>query len=112
MSAKRHDIEWKEFCSNNLAKDVKARSRLVKIRADWDEVKINVMREVLRIKFEIPELRDKLLATGDVQLVEGNNWGDEFWGVNSVTGVGLNHLGVLLMERREILKNEAQENLK
>lgn len=36
------------------------------------------------------ELKQKLLATGNEELVEGNNWGDTFWGM--VNEVGENHL--------------------
>jgi predicted NAD-dependent protein-ADP-ribosyltransferase YbiA (DUF1768 family) len=48
-----------------------------------------------------PELRVKLLNTGDLQLVEGNYWGDTFWGV--CNGKGENHLGKILMRVRKEL---------
>lgn len=104
MSAKRHDIEWKEFCVANKPGVVKRKSKNVKIRPDWDAVKIVVMFEVLRIKFSIPELRELLLATGDQQIIEGNNWNDVFWGVSKQTGEGRNFLGRILMcIRQEII---------
>ncbi|MCH7737275.1 MAG: NADAR family protein [Chloroflexi bacterium] len=56
------------------------------------------MLELLRDKFRDPVLRQMLLDTGDLELVEGNNWGDRFWG--RVSGVGDNHLGRLLMQVR------------
>ena len=68
------------------------------IRPDWDEIKIDVMRELIEIKFTNPQLRQLLVNTGDAQLVEGNNWGDTFWGV--CRGYGHNHLGQLLMQER------------
>ena len=76
--------------------------RKVDIRPDWDAVKIHKMREVLECKFsQHPFLKEQLIATGDAQLIEGNNWNDKFWGV--CNGQGLNHLGILLMNlRREI----------
>lgn len=74
----------------------------VELRPDWDEVRIPIMREILRIKFQKPELAKLLLETGDRHLSEGNNHGDRFWG--QVAGVGENHLGKLLMELREELK--------
>ena len=49
-----------------------------------------------------PELRDALLATGNSLLIEGNTWGDYFWG--KVNGHGENHLGLILMDVREKLK--------
>lgn len=110
MSAKRHDIEWKEFCVNNTPAIVKAKSRTIKIRDDWDSVKITVMFEVLRIKFSNPAMRNLLLDTGDQELVEGNNWGDEFWGVNNLTGVGRNFLGRILMIIRDEVRADVEEN--
>jgi predicted NAD-dependent protein-ADP-ribosyltransferase YbiA (DUF1768 family) len=56
------------------------------------------MRECLESKFADPELRMKLLATGSRNLIEGNRWGDTFWGVSR--GKGQNLLGVLLKELR------------
>ena len=53
------------------------------------------MLELLHLKFRHPVLKDQLLATGDVELIEGNDWGDEFWGV--CCGKGSNNLGKLLM---------------
>jgi len=50
------------------------------------------------------DLRDQLLATGDAELVEGNTWGDTYWGVDSRSGKGENMLGKILMETREFLK--------
>lgn len=43
-------------------------------------------------------LSEMLEATGDAELIEGNHWGDTFWGV--CNGVGQNNLGKLLMAIR------------
>ena len=76
------------------------------LREDWETVKIDVMRDVLKSKFSLnSELREKLIATGDVELIEGNHWNDRFWGV--CRGKGQNHLGKLLMELRKILKKSS-----
>ncbi len=75
------------------------------IRDGWEDAKLDVMREINQLKFAIPKLCEKLLATGDAHLEEGNNWGDQFWG--TVDGVGENHLGKILMKiRDEIRRNE------
>lgn len=80
--------------------------RKVDLREDWETVKIDVMRDVLKSKFSLNfELREKLIATNDVELIEGNHWNDRFWGV--CRGKGQNHLGKLLMELREILKKSS-----
>ena len=49
-----------------------------------------------------PKLIDKLVATGDAILQEGNTWGDTFWGIDLRTGKGENWLGRLLMLAREV----------
>ena len=74
------------------------------LREDWEEVKDDVMLEALHEKFQYPELRAKLLATGNEELVEGNWWRDTYWGV--CEGVGQNKLGQLLMKVREEIKND------
>jgi N-glycosidase YbiA len=83
------------------AGDAKRMGRQVTMREDWDAVKIGVMRDLLRSKFERPYCRRMLIATGEQYLQEGNTWGDTFWGVDVKAGGGANHLGVLLMSIRE-----------
>ena len=69
----------------------------------WNSYKkFHLMKRLLKMKFAIPELKEMLLATGDEELVEGNYWHDTIWGV--CDGVGENHLGKMLMEIRENLK--------
>lgn len=74
------------------------------IRADWNDVKVDVMYQIVKDKFSRnPELKEKLLSTGTLQLIEGNYWGDKFWGI--CNGEGENHLGKILMRvRRELSK--------
>ncbi len=72
-----------------------------KLRPNWDNMKVQVMRDVLRIKFSAEPLRSWLIATENDELIEGNDHGDEFWGV--CDGVGENYLGNLLMELRSEL---------
>ena len=69
-------------------------------QVSWEAKKIEVMRRLVRLKFEIPELRELLVATGDEQIQEGNSWNDTFWGVSLKTGKGQNHLGKILEEIR------------
>lgn len=72
-------------------------------RADWDDVKVDVMRAILRAKVEQHEyVRRKLLATGDRELVE-NSWRDDYWGWGE-RGDGENRLGRLWMEIRAELR--------
>jgi len=73
-------------------------------RPDWDEIKVDVMRELLVLKFSQGFFMQKLLATGNAMLVEGNDWHDTFWGVTNHNGVGSNILGHLLMSIRQELQ--------
>ena len=79
--------------------------RRVTLRSDWDSIKILVMKTFLAVKFADAELARMLLETGDELLVEGNTWGDRFWGVDE-QGVGENNLGRLLMELRQKLREQ------
>ena len=76
------------------------------VRKDWDSVKVSIMRHLLEQKFSKPQLRKMLLETGNKKIVEGNTWGDTFWGI--CKGKGENVLGKLLMEIREEIKHEAK----
>jgi ribA/ribD-fused uncharacterized protein len=76
----------------------KALGKKVRLRRDWDSERVASMEAVLRAKFADPQLRARLLGTGDAELVEGNSWNDTFWGV--CRGRGQNWLGKLLMKIR------------
>ena len=60
------------------------------------------MKDLLFLKFSEEPLKNKLLETGDSELIEGNVWGDTFWGI--CNGQGSNMLGVLLTYVRHCLK--------
>lgn len=77
------------------------------LREDWDQVKFKVMYEINSYKFQDPDLRQKLRDTGKAELVEGNNWHDNFWGVcacKRCSGKGQNFLGRVLMEVRNDIR--------
>ena len=82
---------------------IKRYGRTFPLRSDWEAIKLDVMRHLLEQKFAPgTELGQRLVDTGDCKIVEGNLWGDEFWGV--CRGKGQNHLGKMLMEIRYSLK--------
>ena len=81
--------------------DAKRLGRMVPLRQDWESVKVGVMELLLERKFADPSLSEKLISTYPSQLVEGNTWGDEFWGVDVKTKLGQNRLGRLLMILRD-----------
>lgn len=76
-------------------------------REDWNkEEALKVMEYVLRHKFKVgTEWADKLLATGTEEIIEWNNWNDDFWGKDIDNKLGSNHLGRILMKIREDLSN-------
>jgi ribA/ribD-fused uncharacterized protein len=91
-----------EIAAITTAGAAKKRGQSVPARKDWEQVKLGVMEELLREKFRNVALKTLLIGTGDRELVEGNWWGDVFWGV--CKGRGENHLGRLLMKIRSELK--------
>jgi ribA/ribD-fused uncharacterized protein len=85
--------------------DAKRMGRKVQLRPDWEQAEVGIMGALVRLKFTAhADLRAKLLATGDAELIEGNWWKDTFWGV--CRGQGRNELGKILMKvRSELAKS-------
>lgn len=80
----------------------------VVLRPDWDEVKVDIMKSLVRQKFFAHKgLRNSLVDTGDAELIEGNGWDDTFWGV--CNGKGENNLGKILMAVRDELNKLTEE---
>ena len=104
QAAKSFDPSYRERirkCNNPGA--TKKLGRNIILRGDWNNVRLSIMYMLLKQKFRIPELRDKLLSTGTAMLIEGNYWGDTYWGV--CRGRGENNLGKLIMQvRSELLE--------
>lgn len=79
--------------------DAKRKGRKCRLTADWESRKLEVMERALFAKFgQNIALKEVLLATEGIDLIEMNWWGDVFWGV--CKGKGQNHLGRLLMKVR------------
>lgn len=98
-----HEEDRQFFCGLPAAK-AKRRGRQVPLRPDWECVKRDFMEKIVRAKFhQNSHLAGKLLATKERELVEGNTWGDTYWGVDIRTGQGENHLGRILMKVRNEL---------
>lgn len=102
--AKSHSLRM-YFTNESLTPGgAKRAGQKLDLREDWEQIKLGVMEDLLRQKFSSgSDLARKLLLTGDEELVEGNTWGDTYWGVDSVKG-GQNNLGKLLMKIREELR--------
>lgn len=103
QSAKVLDIEQrKQFCELDPS-TAKKKGRNVLLRNDWEHIKDQVMFECVKDKFTRNEaLKQKLLDTGDEELIEGNTWNDTYWGMCG--GKGKNMLGKILMQVRGQLK--------
>ena len=85
---------------NNVG-EVKHIGRNLQLRPDWEDIKLEVMANLVYQKFLEEPLRSQLLATEDAYLEETNRWGDTYWGV--CKGVGENMLGKILMMVRDIV---------
>jgi len=105
QSAKVLDIERrKQFCNIDPS-TAKSKGRSVVLRYNWDKIKNKIMEDCVRDKFTRNiELKQRLIDTGKKELVEGNTWKDDYWGV--YRGRGKNMLGKIIMKIRAELQEE------
>lgn len=90
--------EFDRICKAKTPGQAKRIGKTVAMVPEWDLIKISVMLSLLKQKFSDKVLAQLLLGTGRQELIEGNTWGDVFWGV--CKGKGQNNLGKLLMDVR------------
>lgn len=71
---------------------------------DFDEIKLGIMENLIRIKFNNNNrLKELLISTGDKYIIENNTWHDNFFGscvCKKCGDTGLNNLGKILMKIR------------
>lgn len=105
VSAKSDNPLLKDFCKNpnNTSGQVKRKGRKFELVSNWDEIKLDVMLNLLIQKFNQEPFKTLLKDTNNCFIQEGNNWKDEFWGVNLETSNGLNHLGNMIMRIRKFI---------
>ncbi len=84
--------------------EAKRLGKSVILPPDWDEKRVNLMKDLVRKKFENPLLREMLKATEDAELIHDNRFNDRFWGVSR--GAGENWLGYILEELRQEIFDE------
>lgn len=83
--------------------------------ADWESLSVEIMKDILKAKFSVPELAKMLIATGDDYLEEGNRWHDNKWGhcvcekCQSIKARNL--LGNMLMDIRRELSEKSADNI-
>ena len=86
---------------------VKKMGQQMKVRSDWDEKKLDFMNWGVREKFKNEDLKELLISSEDMHIIEGNFWHDVFWGqcsCDKCKGKGENHLGKILMKVRDEIK--------
>jgi len=98
QAAKTLDLEERKRLAAMTSGQAKKAGKKLEIRPDWESVKVAVMENLVWQKFQNAELMAKLKATGEKPLIEGNWWGDTFWGI--CRGKGKNELGRILMQVR------------
>ena len=81
-AAKTHNDNWmKAIAAAESPTAAKYLGRRAPIRDDWEEVKPQIMLDIVRSKFaHDPALAAHLRDTGDALLIEGNTWGEKYWG--------------------------------
>lgn len=96
----------KQFANSNMtAAEAKKLGNTVELRPGWFKIRWAVMNICVRQKFLDRTYLEKLIATGSANLIEGNRWHDNYWGVCSclkcANEMKYNSLGHLLMSIRE-----------
>jgi ribA/ribD-fused uncharacterized protein len=111
QAAKTFDLNQRKYIAGipwNKAGQAKRIGKRIPLRNNWEEIKLSVMEDLLRQKFGVrPNFKQKLLDTGNEELIEGNYWHDNYWGnckcKKCIDKPGLNMLGKLLMKIRSDL---------
>jgi len=80
-------------------KEARRLGRKLELKDGWEMKKIELMEALVRYKFTMYRDLTWALTQIDGEIVEGNTWGDEYWGC--CNGKGENHLGKILMNIRD-----------
>lgn len=109
QAAKCLDMAGKQsILADSSPSAAKRLGRRVQLRPDWESVKVDIMLDILRLKFApATDFAVQLVATGEAQLIEGNTWHDNYWGscmcAKHRSRPGANVLGKLLTQVRKEL---------
>lgn len=115
QAAKTDNLQLRLQFQSLEAKTAKHKGKSLELRKDWLQVREQVMEQLIIEKFKIFNLRVSLLQTGKSELIEGNYWHDNFWGVCSCVrcqSKGANMLGKILMKVRENIREQGTSNLR
>lgn len=100
QAAKTLNIAKRLAFENCSAAQAKRLAQTLDIRKDWSSVKKSIMYNLVNQKFHKEPYMSALLSTKQVEIQEGNTWGDTFWGVDLRSGRGQNILGKIIMTIR------------
>ncbi len=109
FQAWKFSTDYRQTVANlNTPSKAKQMGKTAQLCFNWDsEVKQEVMKTGLELKFQIPELKQKLITTKGINLVEGNTWHDNYWGNCTCKKCskipGQNILGKMLMQLRDVI---------
>lgn len=78
------------------------------LNPSFEQRKIDIMYDVNCLKYKQHKYKTLLLSTGNMDIIEGNTWNDQFWGMSLDNDFniikGHNNLGKVLMRiRTELL---------
>lgn len=112
QAAKTKDFRLRREFSELNPSQAKLKGRHINLRPDWEQVKDNIMYEIVKDKFtRNPNLKKLLLRTNSDILIEGNWWHDNYWGdchcEKCQSKEGKNTLGLILMRVRDEIRTEA-----
>lgn len=103
QAAKTEDpLKREQIRQADTAVQAKQMGKFVALRPDFNDIKLQIMEDLLWQKFDTLEYRRLLLSTVSAELIHFCPWGDVFWGVDRA-GLGKNHHGRLLMEIRDLM---------
>jgi len=103
------DSQFTEILESDSPGKAKRLGQKAMIRPDWEQAKYWIMHSLVMYKFiSDPKLMEKLLETGDAELIEGNTWHDLVWGNCTCEKCsdkeGKNWLGEILTDVRNYVR--------
>jgi ribA/ribD-fused uncharacterized protein len=107
----KNNEDFKRIMEVKTASEAKKLSKKIKIKDNWDNIRLIVMSYGVNMKFDQNSyLKNLLLSTNSVKLIEGNYWHDNFWGdcycSKCYNIKGQNYLGKILMMVRKHLREK------
>jgi ribA/ribD-fused uncharacterized protein len=121
QAAKTDSLSERNKFINLSPREARNLGQKVQLIADWDNLRYDVMRKLVRQKFRWGWEREALVATAGATLIEGNWWHDNFFGIcygetfkfgDTTTGchickakglIGQNNLGKIIEDTRAAL---------